>query len=382
MLVRGVEDIHVVLRAGSPAQNRHARRARRAARGPLRRRRRGGRDAAGRRGGRGHALHRLRARRHRRRSPLRRRARPAGQRRDRVSTQRQQRARPRPAHAAARSRDLPGRRPGGLRAPHAHRRPEVLGRHAGAAGRRGLGRAGRDRDRGGGAPAGLRATARGVSPNWWPRRSSTPTPGPSSPPRAAGWSRPATRCAGAWSVRCTKVRSSTSSRSRSSCGSPAARANPGTQEEKVLADALADAMEASAELSELARGLHPAVLSERGLAAALQALAARAADARPAARAARPALRGRGRDDGIRDGRRGGRQRRAARARDGVHAPRRRRAATGSTVEVRDNGIGGATPENGGGLEVHGRSDRGDRRAVRAGVTARRRHRRADRDPR
>ena len=35
-------------------------------------------------------------------------------------------------------------------------------------------------------------------------------------------------------------------------------------------------MEASAAMGELARGLHPAVLSERGLAAALQVLAARA----------------------------------------------------------------------------------------------------------
>jgi signal transduction histidine kinase len=54
------------------------------------------------------------------------------------------------------------------------------------------------------------------------------------------------------------------------------RADPASPEAEVLRDALADAMEASSELSELARGLHPAVLSERGLAAALQALAARA----------------------------------------------------------------------------------------------------------
>ena len=53
------------------------------------------------------------------------------------------------------------------------------------------------------------------------------------------------------------------------------RAVPGSEEEALLADVLADAMEASAELSEIARGLHPAVLTERGLAAALQALAAR-----------------------------------------------------------------------------------------------------------
>jgi signal transduction histidine kinase len=53
------------------------------------------------------------------------------------------------------------------------------------------------------------------------------------------------------------------------------RADPASPEAEVLRDVLADAMEASSELSDLARGLHPAVLSERGLAAALQALAAR-----------------------------------------------------------------------------------------------------------
>ena len=60
---------------------------------------------------------------------------------------------------------------------------------------------------------------------------------------------------------------------RVACG----RAMPGSEEEALLADVLADAMEASAAMGELARGLHPAVLSERGLAAALQVLVARAA---------------------------------------------------------------------------------------------------------
>ena len=54
------------------------------------------------------------------------------------------------------------------------------------------------------------------------------------------------------------------------------RAEPDSAEAEVLRDLLADAMEANNELSELARELHPAVLSERGLAAALQALGARA----------------------------------------------------------------------------------------------------------
>src|SRR4051812_32289057 len=59
---------------------------------------------------------------------------------------------------------------------------------------------------------------------------------------------------------------------RVACG----RAVPGSEEEALLAEVLGDAMEASAAMGELARGLHPAVLSERGLAAALQVLVARA----------------------------------------------------------------------------------------------------------
>jgi signal transduction histidine kinase len=54
------------------------------------------------------------------------------------------------------------------------------------------------------------------------------------------------------------------------------RAAPDSAEAQVLRDLLDDAIEANNELSELARELHPAVLSERGLAAALQALGARA----------------------------------------------------------------------------------------------------------
>jgi signal transduction histidine kinase len=54
------------------------------------------------------------------------------------------------------------------------------------------------------------------------------------------------------------------------------REAPDSAEAEVLRDLLADAIECNNELSELARELHPAVLSERGLAAALQALGARA----------------------------------------------------------------------------------------------------------
>src|SRR4051794_38663931 len=128
------------------------------------------------------------------------------------------------------------------------------------------------------------------------------------------------------------------------------RADPASPEAEVLRDVLADAMEAGAELSELARGLHPAVLSERGLAAALQALAARVEifvdlNALPGRRFAAviettaylvvaESL---------------------ANAVAHAHATDCTLTATDRgewlSVEVRDNGIGGAAPRPGGGLE-------------------------------
>jgi GAF domain-containing protein len=54
------------------------------------------------------------------------------------------------------------------------------------------------------------------------------------------------------------------------------RAEDGSLIAKLLAEALADANEATAALDDLGRSLHPAMLVERGLAPALQALAARA----------------------------------------------------------------------------------------------------------
>jgi signal transduction histidine kinase len=128
------------------------------------------------------------------------------------------------------------------------------------------------------------------------------------------------------------------------------RAQPESAEAEVLRDLLADAMEANAELSEIARALHPAVLSERGLAAALQALGARAAlpvmlHALPGRRFApvvettaylmvSEAL---------------------ANAERHAHATECTLAADDRgdrlAVEVRDNGIGGAGVRAGGGLE-------------------------------
>ncbi|HET6550972.1 MAG TPA: GAF domain-containing protein [Solirubrobacter sp.] len=118
----------------------------------------------------------------------------------------------------------------------------------------------------------------------------------------------------------------------------------------IVQDALADAMEASAELSELARGLHPAVLSERGLAAALQALAARAAV--PVHMRELP---GRRYPEIVETGA----YRFAAEALDNVaahaHATECSLLAADRgdrlVVEVSDNGIGGARARRGGGLE-------------------------------
>ena len=56
-----------------------------------------------------------------------------------------------------------------------------------------------------------------------------------------------------------------------------ARAQAGSEPASLIEDAAAEARQVQAALHELARGLHPAVLTERGLAAALQSLAARAA---------------------------------------------------------------------------------------------------------
>ena len=102
------------------------------------------------------------------------------------------------------------------------------------------------------------------------------------------------------------------------------RAEPDSEIADVLRELLADAMETSAELSDLARGLHPAVLTERGLAAALQALTARCARPGQHGRASRPPLRRLRRDDRVPDGQRGAQQRRRALARDRVHAGGRR----------------------------------------------------------
>jgi signal transduction histidine kinase len=134
---------------------------------------------------------------------------------------------------------------------------------------------------------------------------------------------------------------------RVACG----RTTPGSPEEALMAEVLADAMEASAAMGELARGLHPAVLSERGLAAALQVLAARA----PLPVHLRE-LPGRRFEPVIETTAYLLVAEAIANATAHAHATEcALRAADGGnrlTIEVRDNGIGGAAIKPGGGLEV------------------------------
>jgi signal transduction histidine kinase len=56
----------------------------------------------------------------------------------------------------------------------------------------------------------------------------------------------------------------------------ASRLAPGSEAERLLADARNELAAALKELRDLARGIHPAILSDRGLPAALEALTARA----------------------------------------------------------------------------------------------------------
>jgi signal transduction histidine kinase len=128
------------------------------------------------------------------------------------------------------------------------------------------------------------------------------------------------------------------------------RAEPTGEMAGVLRELLADAMETSAELSELARGLHPAVLTERGLAAALQALTARCTV--PVNLSELP---GRRYADFVETTA-------YLMADESLENVRKHSHATECTLlaadrgdrlelEIRDNGIGGATPRPGGGLE-------------------------------
>ena len=131
-----------------------------------------------------------------------------------------------------------------------------------SAGRSGA-RSSRPEPRGAAAPGGQRSAGSRTSPSSSRRRWRTRTRTGSSRTRARGSSRRATPSGAGWSATCTTAPSSGSSRWRSSCGSsgtcgrdprPRSAADRGSDE-------LGHALD---ELRELARGIHPAALTDRG----------------------------------------------------------------------------------------------------------------------
>ena len=139
-------------------------------------------------------------------------------------------------------------------------------------------------------PAGRPARARGpgrrrAARTRSPRSSATsPTCGPSRPrsvARGHGSSRRPTRSVAGWSATSTTAPSSGSCRSRSRCAAcgPGSPPRPGEDAEAIAAadEAAAELKLAIQELRELARGIHPAILTEAGLGRAITALAERSA---------------------------------------------------------------------------------------------------------
>ena len=135
--------------------------------------------------------------------------------------------------------------------------------------------------------------------------------------------------------------------------------------ERLLASASADElMHALEELRELARGIHPAILTDRGLEPALQSLVPARADARDARGGARPAAaRGR-RGRRVLRRRRGAHERREVRQAPRAATVRVSRSNGRAVVEVADDGVGGADPALGSGPARPRRPGRGPRRAA------------------
>ena len=163
------------------------------------------------------------------------------------------------------------------------------------------------------------------------RRRAAREPGGAARLARADRARPATPSAGAWSATSTTARSRGSSRSSScSAGRGCARRGADDGLEAMLADAIDELDTSLSELRELARGIHPAVLTDQGLEPALQALASRApvpvtVDADDRRAPARP-----GRERGLLRRLRGAGQRRQVRPGDrgrGGGAPRRTAAS-------------------------------------------------------
>ena len=128
---------------------------------------------------------------------------------------------------------------------------------------------------------GSRRAARTRSPRSSATSPTSEPPRPSSVARGRGSSRRPTRSDDGSSATCTTARSSGSCRSRSPCGSCALGSprDPAktTRRSRPSDEAASELKLAIQELRELARGIHPAILTEAGLAAAITALAERSA---------------------------------------------------------------------------------------------------------
>ena len=118
----------------------------------------------------------------------------------------------------------------------------------------------------------------------------------------------------------------------------------------------------SQELRELTHGINPPLLAERGLAAALDELCRRAALPDASATDDRSAPPRPGRDRRLLHGQRGADQRRQALPRQRGPSARRLHRVRRLTVEVGDDGIGGAAPTGGSGAARARRPRRGARR--------------------
>ena len=140
--------------------------------------------------------------------------------------------------------------------------------HGGRGRRCGLGRVQRHR------AAAVRLPGRVVAqPRCTPGRRPA-RPASSCAPPAPASSRPATPSAGGWSATCTT--GPATPRGPGLLPATRAGAGRGPRRPRACSNARPRAAGGLAELRELARGIHPAVLSERGLEPALQALASRA----------------------------------------------------------------------------------------------------------
>ena len=253
------------------APGRDARRATACARGGAHAGHRGGRASPGRRCGDDRALRRSRPCDGRRRAGAHRAslAFPVG-RQIELGPEIGARARARDARAGARRllRRHAGAVPGGA----------ARARHAGDASPR---RSSSTASCGARVAAGSRRTpspptrrlASARSPSSSRRRSPTSTRGSSSRNRAPASSKPPMTLAAESSAICTTAPSSASSALALSLRLAAASAEPATA--TAIEGCIEELLTALAELRDLARGLHPAVLTEHGLLPALEMLAAR-----------------------------------------------------------------------------------------------------------